>query len=64
MIPEPILRVLIILAEKLEPTDTSRAVTGSTCLALQEIDLVPNDIDVLTDEAEPASLRNYSVDMC
>lgn len=51
MIPEPILRVLTILVDKLEPTSTSWAVTGSTSLALQEIQLVPKDIDILTDEA-------------
>jgi hypothetical protein len=51
MIPKQILRVLVILAEQLESSKTSWALTGSTSLALQGVDLVPNDIDILTDEA-------------
>jgi hypothetical protein len=51
MIPKHILRVLVILAEQLESSKTSWALTGSTSLALQGIELVPNDIDILTDEA-------------
>jgi hypothetical protein len=51
MIPKHILRALVILAEQLELSKTSWAVTGSTSLALQGVDLVPNDIDILTDEA-------------
>jgi hypothetical protein len=51
MIPKQILRVLVILAEQLESSKTSWALTGSTSLALQGVDLIPNDIDILTDEA-------------
>jgi hypothetical protein len=51
MIPKHILRVLLILAEQLESAKVSWAVTGSTSLALQGVDLVPNDVDILTDEA-------------
>jgi hypothetical protein len=51
MIPNRILRALVILAEQLESSKISWAVTGSTSLALQGVDLVPNDIDILTDEA-------------
>ncbi len=50
MIPADILRALGILAEKIEPSETSWAITGSTSLALQGIDVIPNDIDVLTNE--------------
>lgn len=49
-IPEPIRQVLVILAEKLESSKTGWAVTGSTSLALQGLDIVPNDLDILTDE--------------
>ncbi len=51
MIPRQVLRVLVILAEKLDASNTNWAVDGGTNLALQGIDIVPNDIDVLTDEA-------------
>ncbi len=58
MIPIRILRVLAILAEKLESSKTSWAITGSTSLALQGIDLVPNDVDILTDEAGAYTIAN------
>jgi hypothetical protein len=50
LIPALIRRVLTILAEKLESSKTSWAITGSTSLALQGLDIVPHDIDILTDE--------------
>jgi hypothetical protein len=50
LIPASIRRVLVILAEKLESSTTSWAITGSTSLALQGLDIVPHDIDILTDE--------------
>ncbi len=58
MIPTRVLRVLAILAEKLESSKTSWAVTGSTSLALQGVDLVPNDIDIMTDETGAYNIAN------
>ena len=50
IIPTRIVRVLVTLAERIQPTKTKWAITGSLSLALQGIDMVPNDIDILSDE--------------
>lgn len=40
------------------PESTKWAIDGSTSLRLQGVDLVPNDIDILTDEAGAYEIEN------
>lgn len=49
MIPPSIAETVLLLADRLCSDSISWAIDGSTSLALQEIDIIPHDIDILTD---------------
>ncbi|MHB1493384.1 MAG: nucleotidyltransferase domain-containing protein [Thermoplasmataceae archaeon] len=48
MIPDKFRETILIISEKI-PSNVKWAVDGSTSLALQGMDIVPHDIDILTD---------------
>ena len=48
MIPEPLMKAILVLNGKI-PSSIKWAVDGSTSLALQGLDVMPQDIDILTD---------------
>ena len=50
MIDAEILKALRIINKHLESTDISWTIMGSVSLALQGVDVSPNDIDILTDK--------------
>jgi len=51
MIEKDITESLRMLCRGLSNHDTRWVLVGSTSLALQEVDVTPGDIDILTDEA-------------
>jgi hypothetical protein len=48
MIPDQFKETILMISEKI-PFNVRWAVDGSTSLALQGMDIIPNDIDILTD---------------
>ncbi|MBD3362771.1 hypothetical protein GF362_03560 [Candidatus Dojkabacteria bacterium] len=50
MLPKKHTKVLKFIAEKLNNTNINWIVVGSTNLAMQGVDIEPNDIDILTDK--------------
>jgi hypothetical protein len=60
-----IIRALRIIVKQLQGEDIRWTVMGSVSLALQEVDVIPNDIDILTDEQGASKigtlLKEYEV---
>jgi len=57
MITEKHKQVLEIIAKNLEGKDINWAIVGSTSLALQGVDITPNDIDILTDKEDSFKIQ-------